>query len=180
MKRTRRVEITAFRRQVTIYCGDEHRIDAHDPSPSRDESRPNIDATDRLMIDLGEGRDAILDAARAGELSLLAEAVIESGGNTSVAVRRLGLSRGSFYSQLRKLGLSLRQLKARLNLMSHLRATKSMGNNKERAQAAPIKDDSPMGVHAPTPPDLECSSSTSGSAPQRMERFQYALSSKGD
>jgi transcriptional regulator of acetoin/glycerol metabolism len=132
LKRTRRIEITAFRRQVTIYSGDEYRINANDPSPSRDESRPNIEANDRRTIDLGEGCDATLDAARAGELSLLTEALIESEGNTSVAARRLGFSRGSFYSQLRKLGLSLRQLKARLKLMSYRRAAKSISDAKAR------------------------------------------------
>jgi len=134
LKRTRRIEITAFRRQVTIYSGDEHRIDANEPLPSRAESWPNIEANDRRTIYLGEGRDASLNAARAGELSLLAEALIKSEGNTSVAARGLGLSRGNFYSQLRKLGLSLRQLKARLKLMSHRRATKSMGHNKGPAE----------------------------------------------
>jgi hypothetical protein len=78
LKRTRRIEITAFRRQVTIYSGDEHRIDANDPSPSRAESWPNIEANDRRTIDLGEGRDASLNAARARELALLAEALIST------------------------------------------------------------------------------------------------------
>ena len=132
MNKRRRIEITAFRRQVTIYSGNEQWKNANDPLPSRDESRPNIDPTDRLMIDFGEGCDATLDAARAGELSLLAEALIESEGNTSVAARRLGLNRSSFYSQLRKLGLSLRQLKARLKLMSHRRAARSISDAKAR------------------------------------------------
>jgi DNA-binding NtrC family response regulator len=121
LKKTRRIEITAFRRQVTIYSGDEHRIDANDPSPSRDESRPNIDAADRLTIDLGERRDASLDDARAGELVLLAEALIESEGKTSVAAQKLGVNRSSFYSKLRSLGLSITNVKTSLNLFREKR-----------------------------------------------------------
>ena len=121
MKKTRRIEITAFRRQVTIYSGDEHCVDATDPSPSRDESRPNIDAADRLTIDLGERRDASLDDARAGELASLVEALLESGGKTSVAARHLGLSRSTFYSKLRSLGLSITNVKTSLNLFREKR-----------------------------------------------------------
>jgi transcriptional regulator with GAF, ATPase, and Fis domain len=125
LKKTRRIEITAFRRQVTIYSADEHCVDANDLLPSRDESRPNIDAADRLTIDLGERRDASLDDARAGELASLVEALLESGGKTSVAARRLSLSQSGFHSKLRSLGLSMRNLITDLNLFSdHRAATK--------------------------------------------------------
>ena len=132
MKKTRRIEITAFRRQVTIYSGDEHWKNANDLSPSRDESRPNTDGTDRLTIDLGVDCDAALNAARAGELVLFAEALMESEGKTSVAAKKLGLSRSSFYWKLRRLGLPLRQLKARLNVIRHGRAASSISDAKAR------------------------------------------------
>ena len=131
MKKTRRIEITAFRRQVTIYSGDEHWKNANDLSPSCDESRPNTDGSD-LTIDLGVGCDATLNAARAGELVLLAEALIESEGKTSVAAKKLGLSRSTIYSKLRRLGLPLRQLKARLNVIRHGRAARSISDAKAR------------------------------------------------
>jgi DNA-binding NtrC family response regulator len=125
LKKTRRIEITAFRRQVTIYSGDEHWKNANDLSPSRDESRPNTDGTDRLTVELGVGCDAALNAARAGELALLAEALLESEGQTSVAARRLSLSQSGFHSKLRSLGLSMRNLITDLNLFSdHRAATK--------------------------------------------------------
>ncbi|HAF25269.1 MAG TPA: hypothetical protein DCK93_20575 [Blastocatellia bacterium] len=132
-----RIEITAFRRQVTIYSGEEPCTDANDLSPSRDESRPNTDGTDRLTIDLGEGCDASLNAARAGELALLAEALLESEGQTSVAARRLSLSQSGFHSKLRSLGLSMRNLITDLNLFSdHRAATKRV---KEQATCSSRK-----------------------------------------
>jgi DNA-binding NtrC family response regulator len=78
------------------------------------------------------GCDAALSAARAGELVLLAEALIESEGKTSVAAKKLGLSRSSFYWKLRRLGLPLRQLKARLNVIRHGRAARSISDAKAR------------------------------------------------
>jgi DNA-binding NtrC family response regulator len=125
LKKTRRIEITAFRRQVTIYSADEPCKNANELLPSRDESRPNTDGTDRLTIDLGERCDASLNAARAGELALLAEALLESEGQTSVAARRLSLSQSGFHSKLRSLGLSMRNRITDLNLFSdHRAATK--------------------------------------------------------
>jgi DNA-binding NtrC family response regulator len=121
LKKTRRIEITAFHRQVTIYSGDKHCVDATDLLPSRDESRPNIDVADRLTIDLGERRDASLDDARAGELPSLVEALLESGGKTSVAAQKLGVNRSSFYSKLRSLGLSITNVKTSLNLFREKR-----------------------------------------------------------
>ncbi|HCX28395.1 MAG TPA: hypothetical protein DHU55_01275 [Blastocatellia bacterium] len=117
-----RIEITAFRRQVNIYSGDEQWKNANDLLPSRDESRPNTDGTDRLTIDLGEGCDASLNAARADELALLAEALLESEGQTSVAAQKLSLSRSGFYSKLRTLGFSIKNLLTNLNLLNHHRA----------------------------------------------------------
>jgi transcriptional regulator of acetoin/glycerol metabolism len=134
MNKRRRIEITAFRRQVTLDEGVQDRTSSDDPSSHR-EKRSNDAATTRLTkIDFAASQLAVADVLRSGELASLVKALLESEGNTSVAAKRLGLSRSSFRSQLRKLGLSLRQLKARLNLTSHRRATKSMGHNKGRAE----------------------------------------------
>jgi hypothetical protein len=125
LKRRRHIEITAFRRQVTIYCGDRQVKNENDVLPSRDESRPNTDGTDRLTIGLGEGCDASLNAAPIDELVLLAEALLESEDKTSVAAQRLSLSQSGFHSKLRSLGLSMRNLITDLNLFSdHRAATK--------------------------------------------------------
>jgi len=61
----------------------------------------------------------------------LAETLIESGGKTNVAAQN-GVSRNALYSKLGRLGLSLRQLKARLNVIHHGRAGKSMSKDKAR------------------------------------------------
>jgi transcriptional regulator of acetoin/glycerol metabolism len=134
LRKRRRIEITAFRRQVTVYAGVQDRTRSDDPSSHREKPLNDAGTTRRTKTDFAASQLPVVDVARSGELASLVKALLESEGNTSVAARRLGLSRSSFYSQLRKLGLSLRQLKARLNLMSHRRATKSMANNKGRAE----------------------------------------------
>jgi len=117
LKKTRRIEITAFRRQVTVYSDDHPRADANNVSPSRNKSWPNIEANDRLSIDIGQDCVASLDAGRAGEWPLLAEALIESEGKRGLAVPRLGIVRTILYSRRRYLGVLLRRLKARINVI---------------------------------------------------------------
>jgi transcriptional regulator of acetoin/glycerol metabolism len=114
MKKRRRIEITAFRRQVTLDVGVQDRTNSDDLSSHREKALNDATTTRLTKIDFTASQPAVADVLRSGELASLVKALLESEGNTSVAARRLGLSRISFYSQLRKLGLSLRQLKVRL------------------------------------------------------------------
>ena len=99
MKKTRRIEITAFRRQVTI-CSDDHDpVDAHAFSPSCAALSLNTGAANREAMDSGEGCDASLNAVRAN-VELLVKAFRESEGN-----------RSRFYSRLCSLNHLIRSLK---------------------------------------------------------------------
>jgi len=109
LKKTRRIEITAFRHQVTIDSGKQNRTDADSVTPSGVESRRNFAAIDRFTTDLGAVCGAGLGPERAGELVSPGRALIESenGSGTSIAARRNTL----YAKLLRGLGLSLKKLK---------------------------------------------------------------------
>jgi hypothetical protein len=111
MKKTRRIEITTFRRQVTVYSGDERSEDASGPSPSVAESWQSIDASDRPTIDLGEICNATLDTTRVDKVGFPGKAFRESEGNSRIAAEKFGLKQSGLYRKLRSLGLSIRNLK---------------------------------------------------------------------
>jgi Response regulator containing CheY-like receiver, AAA-type ATPase, and DNA-binding domains len=111
MKKTRRIEITAFRRRVTVYTGNERSNDANGPSPSGAESWQSIEPSDRPTIDLGAICNATLDTTRVDKVCFPGKASRESEGNSSIAAEKFGLKRSGLYKKLRSLGLSIRNLK---------------------------------------------------------------------
>ena len=113
MKKTRRIQITAFRRHVTVYSGNERSEDANDPSPSSAESWQWIDASDQPPIDLAG--NAILDTTRVDKVDFPGKAFRESEVNSSIASKNLGLRQRRLCRKLRSLGLSIRNLKTSLN-----------------------------------------------------------------
>ena len=81
------------------------------------ESKENDDhdSSTATVADLTAGQLVAVDVSPASELAMLVKALIESQCNTSVAAQGLGLSRSSFRSKLSDFGVSLKQLKTRLN-----------------------------------------------------------------
>ena len=127
MKRRRRIEITAFRR-VTVIANEVQAENSGDSTLRTGEQLPTVaahrteskekddpDTYTATVADLTAGQHVAVDASPSTELALLVKALIESQGNTSVAAQGLGLSRSSFRSKLRVFGVSLKQLKTRLN-----------------------------------------------------------------
>lgn len=114
MKKTRRIEITAFRRQVTVYSADERSEADNGRSPSGAEIWQSIDVSDRPTIDLGEICKATLDTTRIDKVGFPRKAFPESEGNSSIAVEKLGAKQHRLYRKLRSLGLSIRNLKHHL------------------------------------------------------------------
>ena len=101
MKKTRRIEITAFRRQVIIHPGDKQRIDSKFPSVSGDELPRDINGTVQLTrVDAEEGSPAPPGAAHVDELALLVEALRDSEDNNSVAAEQLDPGRNDCRSRL--------------------------------------------------------------------------------
>jgi len=110
LKRTRRIEIIAVRREVTI-CSDDHdEVDAPASSPCAALSL-NTGAADRQTMDSGEGGDRALSAARAN-VDLLVKVFRESEGN-----------RGRFYSVVWPLSHLIRSLKANFNPLADRKRT---------------------------------------------------------
>ncbi len=117
MKR-RHIEITAFRRRVTV---------TGDVTSTGGDERPRQSDDDRLSsttgsvlakcIDPSGTRLTTIDTACSPELLALVEAFLKSNGDSALAAQELRLSRSSFYSRLRKLGLSLSQLRGQLNTL---------------------------------------------------------------
>ena len=111
MKKTRRIEITAFRRQVTI-CSDDHdTVDAHASSPACVGLSLNTGTADRQTMDSGEGCHAPLNATRAN-VDLWVKAFRESEGN-----------RSRFYSRLCSLSHLIRSLKTNFNPLPERKRT---------------------------------------------------------
>lgn len=99
MKKPNRIEITAFRRRTTIVFGEE----------------PYADPEDMGGAASYEEQIIPVEALRSPELRLFIEALVKSNGDSARAAERLGLSRSGFYAKLRGLGLSIKQLRTRLN-----------------------------------------------------------------
>ena len=113
LKKRRRIEITAFRRQIAIVLRDQLKTVASDPAPFNEDGTPLVDigAAQLERVDFAESQLTSVEVESSPELALLVEALIESAGDGTRAARRLGLSRSSFYSKLRDLGLSIKRLK---------------------------------------------------------------------
>jgi len=120
LKKTRRIEITAFRRQVTICSDDYDTVDAHASSPSCVGLSLNTGTADRQTIDSGAGCDARLNAARAN-VDLLVKALRESERN-----------RGRFSSRLGSLGHLIRSLKTNFNALSQRKRTNEKSLERKR------------------------------------------------
>ncbi len=111
-KPQRRIEITAFRRRVAVIRD----VNGSEQAPvKRDDEQWSADASLLPARDIDSpGNFATIDPGGSPELLALVEALFKSDGDSTVAAQELHLSRSSFYSKLRKLGLSITNLKTSL------------------------------------------------------------------
>ena len=123
LKKTRRIEITAFRR--TIISGD-------GPDGERSNGLPQSQA-DRLrsieghpaQFEQSDLVEAILSTshdASSSEWTHMIEALVASKGDGSPAAQTLEVGRSRFYSKLRSLGLSVKNLRTNLNRIGSKKA----------------------------------------------------------
>ena len=96
MRKTRRIEVTAFRRQIVIHRADGPATAGASPSVSGDDGTFEL-----TRIDSDEGPASDHDATRAAELTLLVETLIGSEGRCeqSFAISR-ALGRGGGVTHL--------------------------------------------------------------------------------
>jgi len=118
-KTRRRIEITAFRRRVTV-TGDVN--GSTECPPQCDDNRLGADTgLAQVHAIQPPGTLATIDVARSPEWRTLVEALFKNNGDTELAAQELHLTRSSFYSKLRKLGLSITNLRTNLNLVREKR-----------------------------------------------------------
>src|SRR5215472_18334527 len=113
-KSQRRISITAFRRRISIYSGEQIPPGSEVHSSSSDASLPNDNAAPTGTPTLGEGQFTS-DLASVDELTLLVRTLIQSESDGPVALRQVDPCRRSFWSRIPNLGRALRRLKTRLN-----------------------------------------------------------------
>ncbi|HSE96710.1 MAG TPA: helix-turn-helix domain-containing protein, partial [Blastocatellia bacterium] len=97
--RKRRIEITAIRCRRTMIL----------------QQRPGAEREWVEHSNSCEEEAIPVEAVSSPAMRLLIEALLEGEGDSRRAAERLGISRASFYSKLRRLGLSVRYLKSKLN-----------------------------------------------------------------
>jgi hypothetical protein len=113
LKKTRRIEITAFRRTTRI-SSDVPEFDLSEPFSreqndellSTDAGSPRIEQLDVVEVVLSSADDQ-----RSPECPQLIEKQVVSGSDSRRTAEHRGRSRNGFYSQLRSFGLSVKNLK---------------------------------------------------------------------
>ena len=126
LKKKRRIEITAFRRTVTISAGPPAATPGKE-APQCLDSKP-CPADDPLaqlkQADLVEAILSSIDDGRSPELEHLIEALVVSNGDSARAAEQVGLSRTRFYSKLRSLGVPVIRLRKLLDTLRNRHANK--------------------------------------------------------
>ena len=127
MRKTRRIEITAFRRTTTLSADEpDARLTERVPESQNGELSFADDCSARgEQVDVVEAILSSADNVRSPELTRLIEALVVSNGDGSPAAQQVGFSRKRFYAKLRTLGFSIKNLITNLNLLNdHRAATK--------------------------------------------------------
>ncbi len=120
MKRTRRVEITAFRWTTTASAAEPDAGFSNQRSSQVDVKNSSVHRLSQFIeTDLAGALIVSVDDARSSELTQLIDALLVRNDDTPRA-QQVWMSRNRSYSKLRMLGLPLRQLKTRLNILRHI------------------------------------------------------------
>lgn len=129
MKKTRRIEVTAFTRKTTVFVGEAEVKLSDQPPRQIDVTRSSDERSARFLeTDLVEAIFSSADVEASPKLTGLIEALVISNGKSAGAAGQLGLSHSRFYSKLRSLDLSIRNLKTNLKLLRE--AGKGNGSRK--------------------------------------------------
>jgi hypothetical protein len=126
-KSQRRISITAFRRQISIYSGEQIPPGPEVHSSSSDASLPNDNAAPTTTPSLAEGQSRS-DLASVDELTLLAQTLIQRESAGQVALKQVDSCRRGFWSRIPNLGRAIRQLKTRLNISRQVSSRRVKGS----------------------------------------------------
>ena len=123
MKKTRRIEITAFRRTTRISRGAPETELCEESSQNQTDGLPSIDDGSAKIepLDVVEAVLSSVDDPCSLEFPQLIEDLVVSAGDASRAAQQVGRSRNGFYSKLRSFGLSVKNSKANPNRISDKR-----------------------------------------------------------
>lgn len=119
MKKTRRIEITAFRRTTRVSVDEVNAGSSNQPAPQVDVTQSTDEASVRIVETDSAG--AILssvDDVASHELAHLIGALVESNRDSAPAAQEVGLSRSRPYSMLRSLGVQIKRLKTSFGKLS--------------------------------------------------------------
>jgi len=105
MKTRKRIQVTAYRRQLSVQFGDPPKHGCRDQRSTDDDSEA-LELSARTLI---EERPVLADIAGTEEVTLMVETLIERGDDIS-------------NSRIRKLRLLMRQLRSRINSSRHKQA----------------------------------------------------------
>ncbi len=107
MKKYRRIEVNAFRRRITIVCGEWQAFDVPPPRTDDEVSLNDSDSCEPVVPESPEGQLILVEAVRSLErrLSPEARAMIFAGQDTSVSNAS---NRNRFYLRLQSFFQSVR------------------------------------------------------------------------
>ncbi len=113
LRKTRRIEITAFRRTTRIYSETPEIKVSEEFSQNQTEGLPSIDDRPARIepLDVFEAALSSVDDPCSPEFPQLIEGLVVSAGDVARAPQQGGWSRNRFYSKLRSLRLSVKNLK---------------------------------------------------------------------
>jgi transcriptional regulator with GAF, ATPase, and Fis domain len=114
----RRMEITAFRCRRTIILRQR-------PGPEREWVEQSNSCEEEIIP---------VEAISSPDVRLLIEALLEGEGDSRRAAERLGISPASFYSKLRRLGISVRYLKSKLDFFRNQQSNRVSNSRFRRKQ----------------------------------------------
>ena len=103
MKRKQRIEITAFRRQRSVYLANHSAINRDAPSQTTDSVEP-------ANSTVATGLSSAVDLARAPEMTSLIQTMLEANGDVTIAAPQSNNYLNWAGARVRQLRLTLRRL----------------------------------------------------------------------
>ena len=123
LKKTRRIEITAFRRTTRISSETPEIKVSEEFSQNQTDGVPSIDDDPARIepLDVFEGALSSVGDPGSSEFPRLIEGLVVSAGDVARAAQQGGWSSNRIYSKLRSLRLSMKNLRANANRISDKR-----------------------------------------------------------